>query len=166
MYNDNLLRNTYTISFFGHRVVEDPLRVEQHLELLIRRVLMEKEYVEFLVGRNGEFDHLVSSTIRRCKREYRSDNSVHIWVLRYLTAEFRDNENSFREYNDEIEVCEAAVGSYYKNVHQTRNRALVDRSDIVIFCVQRESGGAWQTKKCAKKQNIPYINVNDLLNEF
>ena len=150
---------TYTVSFFGHRFIEDSLRIEQYLETLIRKLLKEKEYVEFLVGRDGEFDQLVSSTIRRCKREYRADNSAHIWVLPYLTAEFRDNEESFRDYYDEIEVCEAAAGSHYKNAHQTRNRAMVDRSDLVVFCIQRESGGAWQTMKYTKKQGILYINI-------
>ena len=111
------------------------------------------------MGRDGEFDQLVSSAIRRCKREYRSDNSAHIWVQPYLTAEFRDNEESFRDYYDEIEVCEAAAGSHYKNAHQTRNRAMVDRSDLVVFCIQRESGGAWQTMKYAKKQGVLHINI-------
>ena len=155
----------FTVSFFGHRVIEEPLRIERRLENLIRKLLKENEYVEFLVGRDGEYDQLVSSAIRRCKREYRSDNSAHIWVLPYLTAEFRDNEESFRDYYDEIEVCETAAGSHYKNAHQTRNRAMVDRSDLVVFCIQHESGGAWQTMKYAKKQGKPYMNINDDLME-
>ena len=157
--------NTYTVSFFGHRMVDNALEIENRLERLIQTLLQEHEYVEFLVGRDGEFDQLVSSVIRRCKREYRSDNSAHVWVLPYLTAEFRDNEDSFRDYYDEIEVCEAAAGSHYKNAHQTRNRAMVDRSDLVVFCIQRERGGAWQTMKYAKKQGVPCINLNDPLEE-
>ena len=34
---------------------------------------------------------------------------------------------------------------------------MVDRSDLVVFCIQRESGGAWQTMKYAKKQGKPLI---------
>lgn len=151
--------NTYTVSFFGHRCIENALEIERRLEQLIQTLLRNKEYVECLVCRDGEFDQLVSSAIRRCKREYRSDNSAHIWVQPYLTAEFRDNEESFRDYYDEIEVCEAAAGSHYKNAHQTRNRAMVDRSDLVVFCIQRESGGAWQTMKYAKKQGVLHINI-------
>lgn len=150
---------TFCVSFFGHRMLDNALEIENSLEQVIQTLLRENEYVEFLVGRDGEFDQLVSSTIRRCKREYRSDNSAHIWVLPYLTAEFRDNEESFRDYYDEIEVCEVAAGSHFKNAHQTRNRAMVDRSDLVVFCIQHESGGAWQTMKYAKKQGIPYINI-------
>lgn len=157
--------NTYTVSFFGHRMIDDVFEIENRLEQLIRTLLREHQYVEFLVGRDGEFDQLVSSTIRRCKREYRSDNSAHIWALPYITAEFRDNEESFRDYYDEIEVCKAAAVGHYKNAHQTRNRAMVDRSDLVVFCIQHASGGAWQTMKYAKKQGKPYINLNEQLEE-
>jgi len=157
----DMVLNTFTVSFFGHRMIDNALEIENRLEQLIRTLLREHEYIEFLVGRDGEFDQLVSSVIRRCKREYRSDNSAHIWVLPYLTAEFRDNEESFRDYYDEIEVCEAAVGSHYKNAHQTRNRAMVDRSDLVVFCIQHASGGAWRTLKYVKKQGKPYINLHE-----
>ena len=155
----------FTVSFFGHRIIENALKIEGRLEQLIQALLRDHEYVEFLVGRDGEFDQLVSSAIRRCKREYRSDNSAHIWVLPYVTAEFRDNEESFRDYYDEIEVCETAAVGHYKNAHQTRNRAMVDRSDLVVFCIQHASGGAWQTMKYAKKQGKPCINLNEQLEE-
>lgn len=153
--------NIYTVSFFGHRIINNPLLIERQLEILIRNLLREHEYVEFLVGRDGEFDQIVSSTIHRCKRECRSDNSSHIWVLPYVTAEYRNNEEFFRDYYDEIEVCEAAAGGHYKNAHQTRNRAMVERSDLAVFCIQHESGGAWQTMKYAKKQGVLCINLNE-----
>ena len=153
--------NTFTVSFFGHRVIEDPLRMEQRLETLIRKLLKEKEYVELLVGRDGGFDQIVSSTIRRCKREVRDDNSAHVWVLPYPTADFRDNEEAYQEYYDEIEICGASAGSHFKGAHQARNREMVDRSDLVVFCIQHESGGAWQTMKYAIKQGKPCININD-----
>ena len=155
----------FIVSFFGHRMIENALEIENRLDQLIRILLQEHEYIEFLVGRDGEFDQLVSSVIRRCKREYRGDNSSHIWVLPYLTAEYRDNEESFRDYYDEIEVCEAAAECHYKNAHQTRNRAMVDRSDLVVFCIQHEKGGAWQTMKYAKKQGKNYINLDDQMEE-
>ena len=152
--------NTYTVSFFGHRMIDNALEIENRLERCIQTLLREHEYVEFLVGRDGELDQLVSSVIRRCKREYRSDNSAHILVLPYPTAEFRDNEESFRDYYDEIEICETAAVGHYKNAHQPRNRAMVDRSEVVVFCVQHARGGAWQTMKYVKQQRKPYINLH------
>ena len=151
----------FTVSFFGHRIIDNPLLVEQRLETWLRKLLQENEYVEFLVGRDGEFDQIVSSTIRRCKREYRSDNSAHVWVLPYPTADFRDNEDAYREYYDEIEICSSSTAGHFKGAHQARNRAMVDRSHLIVFCIQHESGGAWQTMKYAKKQGISCINLND-----
>jgi len=155
----------FTVSFFGHRMIENPLLIEQRLDLLIRRLLTGKEYVEFLVGRDGEFDQIVSSAIRRCKREYRDDNSTLVWVLPYPTAEFRGNEKSFREYYNEIEICDTSASGHFKGAHQKRNREMVDRSHLVVFCIQHESGGAWQTMKYARKHGVPIININDAAEE-
>ena len=152
----------FTVSFFGHRVIEDPLRMEQRLETLIRKLLKENEYIEFLVGRDGDFDQIVSSVIRRSKRTIRSDNSAHVWVLPYPTADFRDNEEAYREYYDEVEICEAADGSHFKAAFQARNRAMVNRSHLVVFCIDHHSGGAWQTFQYAQQQGIPYINLHTI----
>lgn len=157
--------DVFTVSFFGHRIIDDSFRIEQSLEMLIRDLLRENEFVEFLVGRDGEFDLLVSSTIRRCKHALGEHNSAHIWVLPYMTAELRDNEESFRAYYDEIELCAASADRHFKGAHQARNREMADRSHLVVFCVQHESGGAWQTMKYAKKQGIPFLNIGSFVEE-
>lgn len=151
---------TYTVSFFGHGIIEQPLLIEQSLEELIGSLLRSKEYVEFLVGRNGDFDQLVSSTIHRCKREIREDNSAHVWVLPYATADYRDNEEDYRAYYDEIEVFDS-VGKHFKAAFQARNRNMVDRADLVVFYVERNEGGAYQTMRYAIQQGKQYINLAD-----
>ena len=153
--------DTFTVSFFGHRIIENPLLAERRLESLICELLTSHAYVEFLVGRDGDFDLLVSSVIRRCKRTVRADNSAHVWVLPYVTAEFRDSEPSFREYYDEIEICANSAAAHYKRAYQIRNREMADRSDLIVFCVSRRNGGAWQTMQYARKQGIPYRNLSD-----
>ena len=150
--------NTYTVSFFGHRYIDNPFPIEKALEKLIDSLLQSKEYVEFLVGRNGDFDQLVSSAIRRCKREIRDNNSAHVWVLPYVTADYRDNEDAYRAYYDEIEVF-GSGGSHYKAAFQARNRSMVDRSHLVVFFVERKEGGAWQTMRYAIKQDKEYVNL-------
>ena len=152
--------NTFTVSFFGHRMIDNALEIENRLEQLVQTLLREQEYIEFLVGRDGEFDQMVSSTIRRCKWNIRNDNSAHVWVLPYPTADFRDNEEAYREYYDEIEICGTSAVGHFKGAHQARNREMVDRSNLVVYCIQHESGGAWQTMKYAKKQGISCINLN------
>ena len=152
----------YTVSFFGHRRICDPIRIERRLEEVIKELLLTKQYVEFLVGRDGDFDLLVASVIRRCKRECRSDNSSLVWVLPYMTADFRDKEESYREYYDEIEVFS---GTHYKAAFQQRNRDMVNRSHLAIFAVNKAEGGAYSTMKYAAAQRIEMINLYDILED-
>ena len=149
----------FTVSFFGHRYIEDPFSIEKSLEELLSTLLRSKEYVEFLVGRDGEFDQMVSSTIRRCKRKWGNHNSAHIWVLPYPTALFRNNEDAFREYYDEIEICDSASVSHFKSAYQIRNREMVDRSHLIVFCVQHPHGGAYQTMQYAIQQKKDILNL-------
>lgn len=115
--------------------------------------------MEFLVGRDGDFDQIVSSTIKRLQRRIRDDNSSLVWVLPYPTAELRNHEESFHAYYDEIEICDAAENSYPKRAYQIRNRQMVDRSDLVIFYVDHCSGGAYQTMRYAQKWGKSIINL-------
>ena len=157
--------DTYTVSFFGHRHIDNPLAIDAALDVIIGALLQNKAYVEFLVGRNGEFDQLASSAIRRCKREIRDNNSAHVWVLPYVTADFRDFEDDYRAYYDEIEV-HSTGGGHYKAAFQARNRNMVDRSDLIVFFVERKEGGAYQTMRYATQQGKHYINLADSLEEY
>ena len=152
----------YTVSFFGHRRLYDSIRIEERLEQFIRELLQTKQYVEFLVGKDGDFDILVASVIRRCKRLYRNDNSSLVLVLPYMRADFRNNEESYRAYFDEIEVFSA---THYKSAFQQRNRSLVDRSDLVIFAVNKTEGGAYSTMKYATDQGVEIINLYDVMED-
>ena len=56
----------YTVSFFGHRRIgSESVALEGRLEAEIRCLLDSKPYVEFLVGRNGDFDLLVSPSVEK-----------------------------------------------------------------------------------------------------
>lgn len=57
--------NIITVAFFGHRYIDNPTLVEERIELHIRRVLESNEYVDFIVGRSGDFDRCVSSAVCR-----------------------------------------------------------------------------------------------------
>ena len=155
----------YTVSFFGHRIIEDFNRAEAKAEALIHDLILQKEYVEFLVGRGGDFDQIVSSAVKRLQRRIRADNSSLVWVLPYPTAELRNNEESYRTYYDEIEICDAAENSHPKRAYQIRNRQMVDRSDLVVFYVEHNSGGAYQTMRYAQDEGKRIINLAEQLSE-
>ena len=101
--------NIFTVSFFGHRIIPEFREAEDRVEALVHALLLEKEYVEFLVGRDGDFDQIVSSAVKRQKRIVRDDNSSLIWILPYPTAELHNNTENFEAYYDEIEICGSAA---------------------------------------------------------
>ena len=153
------LLDVYTVSFFGHRQIDRFFETEEKVAALVRKLITEKEYVEFLIGRDGEFDQIVASTVRRAKHNIRDDNCELIWVLAYPKAEYVNNADSFDEYYDSVEICDEAARSHPKAAIQIRNRSMVDRSDLVVCYVEHETGGAFQTKTYAEKSGKDVINL-------
>ncbi|MBP1532745.1 MAG: hypothetical protein IK999_01260 [Ruminococcus sp.] len=151
----------YTVSFFGHRYVECGAEIERRLDMLLHDLIMQKEYLELLVGRDGDFDLLASAAIKRAVREYGYGNTHFTLVLPYMKAEYRDNEKEYLDYYDEVEVCAESEGAHPKAAIQIRNRNMVDRSDLVVCCIQHKSGGAYRTVKYAEKQGKRIINLAD-----
>ncbi len=154
--------DTYTVSFFGHRQIENVSAIEKRLDEIIRPLILEKKYVEFLVGRDGEFDLLAASAVKRLKRAVRDDNSALVWVLPYPTAEYRDYEADYAAYYDEIEICPESAAAHFKAAFQIRNRWMVDRSNLVICYVERPNGGAFQTLRYARRRRKSVINMAEL----
>ncbi len=142
--------DVYTVTFLGHRHLEEPLKLEPVLESLIRKLLAQQQFVDFLVGRNGEFDQLTTSVIHRLRREYRSDNSSLCLVLPYETAEYRNNREAFDDYYDVVEISNRAGVSHPKAAIGARNREMVDRADLVVCHIRRNSGGAYQAVRYAQ----------------
>ena len=149
----------YTVAFFGHRYIDNPFKVEELLEEQIKKLINEKEYVDFLVGRNGEFDQCVSSTVLRVRKNYRDDNSSLVLMLPYPTAEYINNQNYFEDCYSDIEISYAASKAHPKSAIQIRNREMVDRADLIICYVEEKRGGAWQTIQYATTQEKIVINL-------
>lgn len=74
--------NIFTVSFFGHRQIDNPLQVESQLEEIICSLLKREEYIEFLVGRDGEFDQIVSPPFKLNQKPY---HAAHRRQFLYLS---------------------------------------------------------------------------------
>lgn len=149
--------SVYTVCFFGHRQIDDFRLVEQKVETLIIKLLNEHEYVEFLVGRDGEFDQLVTSAILRCRKRMDTANCSLTWVMPYMKADYVNNSESYDNYYDSVEFCEQSANAHPKAAIQIRNRAMIDRSDLCVFYVTHKSGGAYLTLRYADKANANII---------
>ncbi len=135
--------------------------MESLLEKQIRKLIYEKEYVDFLIGRNGEFDVCVSSSVIRIRKKYRDDNSAHVLVLPYATVEYLNNEESYHNYYTDVEISYSASRAHPKSEIQIRNREMVDRADLVICYIEHKKGGAWKTVKYAIGKGKAVINLAD-----
>ena len=149
----------FTVSLFGHRQMRNPRAVEDALEETVLSLLRGHEYVEFLLGRNGDFDLLAASVIRRCRKAFGEYNSTMILVLPYETAAYRHNLPALLDYYGEVEICEAAAAVHFRAAMTARNRAMIDRSDSVICCVERETGGAYRAMAYAQAQGVACVNL-------
>lgn len=152
----------FTVSFFGHRDFSEHLILENTLENILKRIISEHEYIEFLIGRNGEFDQFISSTIRKLKPQY-TISIEHILVLPYTSAELNNNEQSFRQYYDRIEVFTSSTTTHFKAQIRARNDSMILRSNLVICYVAKSSGGAYNALRFADKNMIPVINLADYI---
>lgn len=149
----------YTVAFFGHRYIDHPYEMEKLLEKEIGRLIDENGYVNFLVGRNGEFDQCVASSVLRVQKNEKDGNSSLVLMLPYPTAEYLNNRQYFENYYGDIEILHPTTPIHPKALIQARNREMVDRADLIICFVTRKQGGAYQTVQYALKQNKTVINL-------
>lgn len=153
------MMQVYTVALFGHKQIENLTVIEQLLEKHLKGLLLRCEYVNFLIGRNGDFDQAVSSVVRKLKRQIRNDNSTLSLILPYATGEFINNQKNFENYYDEIEICHDSSAVHFKKAITVRNQSMIDRADLVIIYQKRNSGGAYQALRYAQKQNKTILNL-------
>lgn len=134
--------NTLTVSFFGHRYIENVFEIEDRVEHVLKDLVQSNDYVEILVGRNGDFDILVASAVNRLKRQ----------------IEYAKNTDEFDGYYDSVEVCEKSAKSHFKSAIQTRNRYMIDRSDLVV-CFAKVKGRAYSSRQYAQKRGKTIIDI-------
>ena len=147
------MKEKLTVSFFGHRFIDDSQTVEQKLYELLRIIISRGDRgVEFLVGRNGDFDLMTASVVRRLKKAINAENVFLTLVLPYETAELRNN-------------TEASADKNFKYAITARNRDMIDRSDMVVVYVRNQSGGAHQSLRYAEKNEKKIVNLYYTQNE-
>lgn len=152
----------FTVCLFGHRRIDEPAIVEEGLRAVIEEIIDEHECVEFLVGREGEFDLLASSVIKDIKRRKDCPDYSLTLVMPYMKADFLNNQEAYEDYYDSVELCEEASATHPKSAIKVRNRCMVDCSDLCIFYVTSTKGGAYQTIKYAKSCGCKAINLGDI----
>ena len=148
----------YTVCFFGHRKLQDMKRIDDSLPQLIEELIHTKPFVEFLIGRNGEFDEYVASLIKSAQKKTAKQNSSLTLVLPYTVA----NISYFELYYDDIIILDNSQNAHHKRAITIRNQWMIQRSDLVIVNVDHPSGGAYSALKYAKQLNKNLINIESI----
>ena len=149
-----MLGEIYRVSMIGHRIVED-YGIEEKLYELFWELLRTKEYVEFYLGRNGDFDILAASVIKRLHKNYRDDNSVMILVLPYPVKDY----DYYDDYYDEIIIPDELHGVHPKAAITERNRWIVANSDMLIAYIRNKSGGTATCVRMAERLRRTVIKI-------
>ena len=146
----------YRVAFFGHRRIDRLGEIEERLVPILKELILTKEYVEFYIGRNGEFDEFVASVIKRVQKQTDKQNSVLILTLPYAVKDIE----YYADYYDEIVIPDTIGKAHPKGAITLRNRWMADTADLVIAYIEREEGGAYAAVKYADKNNKNVINLS------
>lgn len=149
------MTDIYRVAFFGHRRIDRLREIEEKLVPILNELILTKEYVEFYIGRNGDFDEFVASVIKRVQKQLDRGNSALILTLPYTVKDIE----YYADYYDEIVIPDAIGKAHPKAAITLRNRWMAETCDLVICYIEREEGGAYAAVKYAEKLQSTVINL-------
>ena len=152
---EHQLLEIYRIAFIGHREIYGHYRLEDQIEQIARDKLYEKEYVEFYVGRNGDFDISVASAIKRAQKAVGHHNSCLILLQPYP---MKDDEY-YEKFYDEVQYP-VDSRTHPKAAITKRNRWMIENAELLVaFVEEGRNGGAMTTLKYAQTRGMEIINL-------
>ena len=147
----------YRIALIGHREIYDVRRLEEEIEEIAKDAIWMHDFVEFYLGRNGEFDLLAASVIKRVQKSTERQNSALILVLPYHVKD----EEYYAEYYDEL--CYPNDSKvHYRAAITKRNEYMIDHADLLVAFVETASGGAYTAMRYAERRGVPIRNLGNL----
>ena len=147
--------NTYRVVFFGHRNFNDHRTVDEKFLPLLKRLFLEKPYVELYIGRNGEFDIYAAMLVKHAQNAMGKANNELIAVFPYT----QKHMEYFQNYYDTIIIPECSQMSHPKYAITKRNKWMVEQADLFVCYVKYKKGGAYTALKYAKKLNKEIVNL-------
>ena len=147
-----------TCSVFGHSTIEITKELEDKLFETFED-LIKQGYENFYFGGFGMFDELCHKIISELKPTYH--HIKRIFCLsdpRHLRINKRPKWLMNKDYEEFI-YLDLEFDWWYQRIYY-RNCAMIDKSDIIIFYVEKsENSGAYKALKYAKQKQKTFINV-------
>lgn len=144
------------ISFFGHARFDGKEDYEKRILSYLNEWIGEQA-AELYFGGYGDFDHLAY----RCGKKYQATHPMVslIFITPYMTISYQANhlKGIQKQYDDivypPIEDKPPKLAILY------RNQWMVDQSDLIVFGIEHEWGGAYQTYHYAKGRKKRILNI-------
>ncbi len=134
--------------------MDDIYRLDNVLLPLFKELMTEHAYIEFLIGRNGEFDEYATSLIRRVRKAERNEWCDITLVLPYTVRDIEYYEG----YYDSVLIPSELCREHPKHAITARNRYMVEISDLVIVYAEH-AGGAYDAMKYAQRMGKSVVKI-------
>ena len=145
-------------TFAGHRDLFLP-DAERKIITALDSILESDDEFVFYTGGMGEFDSKCASAFRTVRHRFQEKRLRLVLVLPYMTNRVNTDKNYFETEYDDVMIPIDLADIYPKAAIRKRNRWMVDRSDILLACVYRDFGGAYDTMKYALHKGVKVINL-------
>lgn len=147
-----MFNEVYRVALFGHRDFCQHKRLDDTLSPLIKELLRTKAFVEFYIGRDGEFDIYAASIIKRVQTAMGTENSELNLVLPYV----RKDIEYYEKYYDRVSI---PISAHPKLAITKRNKWMVEQADIVFCYIERKKGGAYASIRYAETLGKAVLNL-------
>ena len=143
-----------TVTFCGHSDFVPSTAMEARLLSVLASQIGDSP-AELLLGGYGNFDRFAL----RCGKIFQQTHPQVslIYVTPYMVTERQTSVGA--EYDGIVYPPLENVPPRYAILH--RNRYMVERADLVIACITRSRGGAYQTYLHARRKGKAMINLAD-----
>ncbi len=138
-------------TFFGHR--DTPAEVRPLLRTVLLELIEQRGVDRFYVGCQGNFDAMARELLYELERS----NGIRYEVV--LAALPKQTDTTLEKHP--ALLPEGVENAPPRFAIDSRNRWMVDRSDIVVTYVRRPFGGAAKFKELAEKKNKTVIELSN-----
>ena len=162
-----------TVAFTGYRPEKLPFREGDGVEYLrfrktlfsVIKRLCELGYDEFITGVAMGFDTWVAEDVLALKQEFPAVKLLCAVPFPEQAGKWSRADKLRRErIIESADSVTVTSPEYSKSCFFTRNRYMVDRSDVVVCCFDGQKGGTAYTVDYARKRGLAIVQINPMDN--
>lgn len=154
------MRWSFCVSMIGDSFLLRQRAVLHEAEQIAERLLFYKDRADFLIGGDGDFDHIaVSSVFYACARHPDARGRLMLFLPEGGGSIYERAD--LRGFFTRIVHVQSITGDRFA----ANFRAMVDRADFCVFCVTEPRGDAYAAMVYAREKEKPLCNLFGMLPE-